>query len=252
MAKLAGKVALVTGAADGLGAAISECFAAEGAVVVVSDIHLENAQAVANRMGNGAVAMHLDVCAEDAWQSVMNQITDRFGHLDILVNNAGGAGAGNIEDTDIDFYRNCMRLNIDSTFIGCQLAVNLMKGRGGNIINISSVHGIKAAPHAAAYTAAKGAVRMLTKSIAVHCGQFGLNVRCNSIHPGYIGTTQMLKWVNEQADPAAMLGQLESMHPIGRLGEPEDVAKAALFLASDDAKFVTGAELVVDGGFSCA
>jgi len=125
-----------------------------------------------------------------------------------------------------------------------------MKGRGGSIINISSIHGIKAAAHAVAYTAAKGGVRLLTKSVALHCAQNGYKVRCNSVHPGYILTTQMNKWVDEQEDSAALMAELVSKHPIGFLGAPEDIAKGILYLASDDSRFVTGSELVIDGGFS--
>lgn len=251
MRKLENRVALVTGAADGIGAATAEILASEGAAVVVTDINLEGARAVADRLGNNAVALTLDVCEESAWQSVMNTIKEKFGRLDILVNNAGGAGAGTIEDTTVAKFREVMRLNSDSVFIGSQLAVAIMKKTGGgSIINVSSIHGIRAAAHATAYTAAKGAVRLLTKSIALHCAENGYNIRCNSVHPGYILTTQMEKWVNEQEDPPAMMAELVSKHPIGFLGNAGDIAKGILYLASEDSRFMTGSELVLDGGFS--
>ncbi|MFA5628492.1 MAG: glucose 1-dehydrogenase [Thiohalomonadaceae bacterium] len=250
MSKLAGKVALVTGAADGIGAAAAETLAREGAAVVITDINLEGAQALADKIGGSAVALRHDVCDEQAWRKVMEEVKSRFGHLDILVNNAGGSGSGTVEDTTPGKFSDVIRLNLESVYIGCQLAVELMKGRGGSIINISSIHGIKAAAHAVAYTAAKGGVRLLTKSVALHCAQNGYKVRCNSVHPGYILTTQMNKWVDEQEDSAALMAELVSKHPIGFLGAPEDIAKGILYLASDDSRFVTGSELVIDGGFS--
>ena len=250
MSKLQGKVALVTGGADGIGEAACRALAAEGATVVVSDINLAGAEKVAGEIGNGAWACELNVCDEAAWQAALDDIIGRSGQLDILVNNAGGSGAGNVEEISFDDFRNAMRLNLDSVFIGSKLAIELMKGRGGNIINVSSIHGIRAAAHAASYTAAKGAVRLLTKSIALHCAQHGYGIRSNSIHPGYILTTQMKDWAASQDDPDAMMADLVAQHPIGFLGDPDDIGAGIVFLASDDSRFMTGSELVMDGGFS--
>ncbi|NHN39867.1 SDR family oxidoreductase [Pseudomaricurvus alcaniphilus] len=249
MNKLDKKVVMITGAADGIGAAAGRALALAGATIVATDINLDGAKALAASLGNNAIAMSLDVCDENAWQSVINKVMQDFGKLDILVNNAGGAGAGTIEDISIADYRNAMRLNADSVFIGSKLAIEVMKGTGGNIINVASIHGIRAAAHAASYTAAKGAVRLLTKSVALHCAQHGYNIRCNSIHPGYVLTTQMLDWLDKQEDPAAAREQLVALHPIGYLAEPEDIANGILFLASEDSRFMTGSELVMDGGF---
>jgi 3(or 17)beta-hydroxysteroid dehydrogenase len=132
--------------------------------------------------------------------------------------------------------------------LGCKHAIDLMKG-GGSIINISSIHGIQAAPHEAAYSATKGAVKLLTKSVAMHCADKGYNIRCNSVHPGYIMTTMMEKWLEASDDRAALEGGLIAKHPIGFLGSPEDIAHGALYLASDEARFVTGSEMVIDGGY---
>ena len=251
MSKLNNKIVLVTGAADGIGAAAANVLAAAGATVIVTDINLEGAQNVAQSIGSNAVAMALNVCDENAWQIVLDDIVTKYGKLDVLVNNAGGAGAGNIEEISIDDYRNSMTLNIDSVFIGSKLAIEKMKlSGGGNIINVSSIHGIRAAAHAASYSAAKGAVRLLTKSIALHCAQNTYNIRCNSIHPGYILTTQMVDWVNKAEDPDAVMADLVSKHPIGFLGQPEDIGNGILFLAADDSRFMTGQELVMDGGFT--
>ncbi len=249
MPKLQGKVALVTGGADGIGEAACRALAAEGATVVVSDINLAGAEKVAGDIRNGAWACELNVCEEAAWQAALDEIIGRSGQLDILVNNAGGNGAGNVEEISFDDFRNAMRLNLDSVFIGSKLAIELMKARGGNIINVSSIHGIRAAAHAASYTAAKGAVRLLTKSIALHCAQHGYGIRSNSIHPGYILTTQMKDWVAGQEDPDEMMAGLVAQHPIGFLGDPADIGAGIVFLASDDSRFMTGSELVMDGGF---
>jgi NAD(P)-dependent dehydrogenase (short-subunit alcohol dehydrogenase family) len=249
---LTNKIALVTGAADGIGAACARELGALGATVVLTDINAAGAAAVAESIGANAMAIAHDVCDPAAWQAVMDTIGTRYGKLDILVNNAGGAGGGTIESTELDFYHNCMTLNVDSVFIGCKLAIELMRQQpqgGGSIINIASIHGLRGAPHAAAYTAAKGAVTMLTKSVARHCAMQGYNIRCNSVHPGYILTTQLQSWIDSNENPAAVMQELVSKHPIGFLGAPTDIAKGVAYLASDDARFVTGSELVIDGGF---
>jgi len=250
MLKLQNKVALITGAADGIGAAVAELFATEGATVVVTDIDLDGAQALAERLGGNATALHLDVCQEQEWRSVMDDVLKRFGRLDVLVNNAGGSGSGTIESTSFEDFQHIMRLNSDSVFIGCKLAVEAMKEKGGSIINVSSIHGIKAASYATGYSAAKGAVRLLTKAVALHCGENGYRVRCNSVHPGYILTTQMKNWVARQENSSEVMKGLIGKHPIGFLGEPMDVANGILYLASEDSRFVTASELVIDGGFS--
>lgn len=249
MSKLNGKVALVTGGADGIGAASAKALGEAGAFVFVTDINTEKAQQVADDIGVNAKALTLNVCEEENWKSVFSEIEKQFGELHILVNNAGGSGAGTIEDTSFDAYRNCMKLNVDSIFIGTQLALPLMKGKDASVINVSSIHGLRAAPHAAPYTAAKGAVTMLTKSVARYCADNGLKIRCNSLHPGYINTPQMLAWLDSQEDTEAATEALVSQHPIGFLGEPEDIASGVVFLASDDSRFMTGSELVMDGGF---
>ncbi len=250
MAKLDNRVALVTGGADGIGAATCRTLINEGATVIVADIDLARAEQLAGSLGAKAHAELLDVRDEEAWGAVLGRLVAAHGGLDILVNNAGGRGAGSIEDISVDEFRESIRLNLDSVFIGCKLAMGSMKERGGSIVNVASIHGIRAAAHAASYTAGKGGVRMLTKAIALHCAQHGYNIRCNSIHPGYILTTQMQEWVDHHTDPQAMMAELVKMHPIGFLGEPEDVANGILFLASDDSRFVTGTEMVMDGGFA--
>ncbi len=250
MGKLAGKVAVITAAADGIGAATAETLAGEGATVVITDINGPGARAVAQRIGGQALALDHDAGSEQDWHTVINTVKERFGRLDVLVNNAGGTGAGTIENIKPQEFRDAMRLNLESTFIGCQLAVEIMKGAGGSIINVSSVLGIRASWHATAYGPAKAAVRMLTKCVALHCAENRYNIRCNSVHPGYILTRQTKKWFDEQPNGAELLADVVRKHPIGFLGDPADIAKGILYLASDDARFVTGTELVIDGGFT--
>ncbi|MFA7555791.1 MAG: SDR family oxidoreductase [Spongiibacteraceae bacterium] len=249
MNKLENKIILVTGAADGIGAATCRAMAAEGAVIIATDINLEGAQALADSLGNDAIALALDVCDEKAWAIAIKTTLETFGRLDILVNNAGGSGAGSIEDISVNEYKKAMSLNVDSVFIGSKLAIETMKSTGGNIINVSSIHGLRAAAHAASYSAAKGAVRLLTKSIALHCAQHSYQIRCNSIHPGYVLTTQLAAWIDSTDDPKATLDDLLAKHPIGFLAKPEDIAMGIVFLASNDSRFMTGSELVMDGGF---
>ncbi len=247
--RLLDKVALITAAADGIGRATATRFVEEGAQVVVTDINEEGVMEVARDLG--AIGLRQDAGEEADWEGVMAATRERFGKLDVLVNNAGiGGSPGDIERQSVDDYHNVLRVNVDSTFIGSKLAIRLMKAQGGGaIVNVSSVHGIKAAPYEAAYSAAKGAIRLLTKSIAAHCAHAGYGIRCNSIHPGYVLTTQMVKWINDQPDAEQLLAQLTSDHPIGFLGEPADIANGVLFLASDESRYMTGAELVMDGGY---
>jgi NAD(P)-dependent dehydrogenase (short-subunit alcohol dehydrogenase family) len=250
MGKLAGRVAVITAAADGIGAVTAETLAGEGATVVITDINVPGARALAAKIGGQALALEHDAGDEQAWRSVMNTVKERFGRLDVLVNNAGGSGAGTIESIKPQELRDALRLNLESTFIGCQLAIEMMKNKGGSIVNVSSVLGVRASPNAAAYSAAKGGVRLLTKSVALHCAENRYNVRCNSVHPGYILTTQTKKWFDEQPNGAELLADVVRKHPIGFLGDSADIAKGILYLASDDARFVTGIELMIDGGFT--
>ena len=249
MDRMKDKVVLITAAADGIGLAVARRLASEGAKIVVSDINADGVSALAQE--EGWLGLHHDASSESDWQEVMRRIKDHHGGLDVLVNNAGiGKAPGDIENQSLEAYKNVMSVSLDSVFIGCKLAIELMKQQGGAIINMSSIHGIKAAPHEAAYTAAKGGVRLLTKSVAAHCAHSGYGIRVNSIHPGYILTSFLKKWIEETDDSEALRDSLIAQHPIGFLGEPEDIANAVLFLSCDESRFMTGSELVVDGGFS--
>ena len=237
----------------GLGRATALMLAAEGASIVATDVRSqagEETAALIATQGGEAVFYRHDVADADAWQAVLAKADERFGRLDILVNNAGIAIARNIEDTTIDEWRRTMAINADGVFFGCKYSIPLLrKSKGGSIINLSSIDGIIGEAELAAYCASKGAVRTLTKAVAAHCAGQRYGIRCNSIHPGYIWTPQTENYLRD-------LGKLEqerekalSRHPIGFLGEPNDIAYMVLYLASDESKFVTGAEMVVDGGY---
>ena len=249
MDRVKGKIALVTGGADGIGAATARLLAAEGATVVVTDINEAGAKALGAELGGMGIAH--DAGSEADWHAAIAAVKDRYGRLDVLVNNAGiGAGIGDIEHQTLEDYHKVMRVTCDSVFIGSKCAIELMKGRGGAIVNVSSIHGIKAAAHEAAYSAAKGAVRLLTKSVALHCARNGYRIRSNSVHPGYILTTQMIAWMERADNSADVRAALLTQHPIGFLGQPEDIANGILYLASEESRFMTGSELVIDGGYT--
>lgn len=249
--RLENKVALVTGGGSGLGEAISLRFAEEGATVIVSDIDLGSAQKVAStavQAGGSAEAHLLDVTDEARWEELVAQIVAERGHLDVLVNNAGIAITGNAEDTTLADWQLTQSVNLDSVFLGTRTAIRVMRDRGGSIINISSIEGIVGEPNAAAYNASKGGVRIFTKSAALHCAASGYGIRVNSIHPGFI-QTPMLENAAAAMD-ASFMDQVLAAIPLGAPGAPLDIANGALFLASDESRYMTGAELVIDGGFT--
>ncbi len=254
--RLQNKIAYVTGAASGLGAATAIRFAKEGATVICSDIDDERAKEVLGFIsqdgGEGHYINH-DVASPDRWKDVEAEIMDRFGGLDIMVNNAGVGALKNIEDISFDNWRKVMAINLDSVFLGAQMAIRLMKPRGGgSIINVSSIFGIVSEAKAPAYSATKGAVRLLTKSVALHCAEQGYKIRCNSIHPGFIdtriGESEMMELEPEQAD--ALFTRVAANIPMGHNGAPEDIASGMVYLASDESAYVTATELVIDGGFA--
>ncbi|MBN8849300.1 MULTISPECIES: SDR family oxidoreductase [unclassified Sphingomonas] len=234
--RLEGKVAIVTGAAMGLGAAIATLFAEEGASVLLTDVAEEAGQAAARLARPGLFLRH-DVSSPEDWEAVGRAAVERFGRIDILVNNAAILIPGSIEDADVADWRRVQAVNADGVFLGCRMAVRAMKqSGGGSIVNIASVGSHSGEAYAAAYCASKGAVRSLTKSVAVHCQNQGYGIRCNSIHPGTIDTP-MVRNLREG------LG-LPPESPVA--GDPRQFAYAALYLASDEALLVNGAELLVD------
>lgn len=238
---LEGRTALVTGGARGIGSAYVRALHDAGARVVVADILDAEGAALAEELGERTLFVHLDVTDEDEWAGVVAASVDAFGTVDILVNNAGIANAAPIEHLSTAKWDAVIAVNLTGTFFGCRAVVPVMKaqfaahGRGGSIINISSVEGMRGSKGLHGYTAAKFGVRGLTQSLAVELGEFG--IRVNSVHPGFIRTT-----MTDRIDPAHL------DIPLGRPGQPEDLAGTIVFLASDASAFTSGAEFVVDGG----
>jgi 3(or 17)beta-hydroxysteroid dehydrogenase len=254
MNRMRGKSAVVTGAALGIGRACALKLADEGAAVAATDVDVENGSIVVEeirRRGGDAIFIEHDVADEARWDQVMRTVVERYKKLDVLVNNAGVALARDVEHTTLEEWRRLMSINLDGVFLGTKHAVQTMKAnRSGSIVNLSSIEGLVGDPNLAAYNASKGGVRLLTKSAALYCAKAGYNIRVNSVHPGYIWTPMVENYLKSQGDVAQGRKLLDSLHPIGHVGEPDDVAYGVLYLASDEAKFVTGTELVIDGGYT--
>jgi NAD(P)-dependent dehydrogenase (short-subunit alcohol dehydrogenase family) len=255
MDRVKDKVALITGGAMGLGKAAAHRLAQEGAKVVITDVHDAEGQAVAAAIiaaGGEAKYFHHDVALEADWVRVMDEAMTAFGRLDVVVNNAGVGTTGTIENTSFADYRKLMSINLDGVFLGTQYGIAALKKSKsrGSIINLSSIEGLIGDPNLAAYNASKGGVRLLTKSAALHCAKTGTGIRVNSIHPGYILTPMVEGIVAHSPDAKAAQAALVALHPIGHLGEPNDIAWGIVYLASDEAKFITGSELVIDGGYT--
>ena len=246
--RLKNKVALITGGAQGLGKEMAKSMIKEGARVIFSDINEDVLQKTAEEISCDHLV--LDVTNKDQWQQVITKIKDDIGSLNILVNNAGMGGVGDVESTDIELWDLVHKVNLDSVFLGCKFAIPLMRDSGnGSIINISSMSGIVASHNTSAYNSSKAAVRHLSKSIALHCAKSTNLVRCNSLHPVFTRTAMVQSMID--AAPERNIEQkLIKQIPIRRLAEPIDIANAAVFLASDEASFITGTELIVDGGLS--
>jgi 3(or 17)beta-hydroxysteroid dehydrogenase len=252
------KVALVSGGASGIGFATTQLLLHEGAKVVITDLAGEaSGRAVAALETDApprSLSFHpLDVVREDDWISVTDRIVDDFGKLDILVNSAGVAFLKDIEATTLAEWRGLMAVNLDGVFLGCKHAVRVMKDRGGgSIVNLSSIAGIVGYGGLAAYSASKGGVRLLTKSVALHCARKGYHIRCNSVHPSFVETPMLEAMIASARDPQKMQASCTAAAPLGRLAQPIEVAQTILFLASDESSFTTGAELVIDGGLTAA
>ena len=253
MGRVDGKVALVTGGASGIGLATANLLLDEGARVVVTDRDASLSPSAAAASAHWASFHVLDVTCEQEWISVTDAIVAEFGRIDILVNNAGVALLKDIEATTFDEWRSIMAVNLDGTFLGCKHAVRVMKDRGGgSIVNISSVTGLIGNGNLAAYGASKGGVRLLTKTVALHCARKGYNIRWNSVHPSFVETPMLRSMITKARDPKKMETNCTIAAPLGRLAQPIEVARSILFLASDESFFTTGAELVVDGGLTAA
>ena len=249
MGRLEGKTALVTGAASGIGLQTSIRLAEEGARVMMTDINLEEGRQQAEKLGANATFLKLDITEEEEWISVLDETVKRFDCLDILVNSAGMVLIADVEQITLEDWRKVHAVNLDGTFLGCKHGVRVMKEFGaGSIINLSSVSGMIGGFNLAAYNSSKGAVRMLTKSVALHCARAGYGIRCNSIHPTFIETPMLESMILDSHDPEKARQTLVRQVPLRRIGKPDDVANMIVYLASDESTFVTGTEMVIDGG----
>lgn len=254
MRRVENKVALITGAAQGIGAATAKLLAQEGATVILTDINAEGvrqqAATIREHCPAETLALDHDVTSEDAWKNTIATIKDQFKRLDILVNNAGIGAIANVEEETYENWRNIHAVDLDSVFLGCKYGIGLMADSGGgSIINISSISGIIAGHNLAAYNSAKAAVGHLSKSVALHCAHERNNIRCNSVHPVFIDTP-ILDGLANASDRLTVIEKLARQVPLGRIGKPDDVAYAVLYLASDESQFVTGTEIRIDGGIS--
>jgi 3alpha(or 20beta)-hydroxysteroid dehydrogenase len=244
--RLEGKVAIITGASRGQGESEARLFVAEGARVVLADILDEEGEKVASELGDDAIYQHLDVTREDDWRSIVERATSHFGRLDVLVNNAGILRYGPIEHTSLEEYRHVIEVNQVGTFLGIKSAIPALRAAGGgSIVNISSVAGIEGVGGVVGYGSSKWAVRGMTKIAALELGHE--NIRVNSVHPGGV-ETPMVSGPRSDAPRDRDRTSVYLEQPIARIGQPDEIARMVLFLASDEASYCTGAEFVVDGG----
>lgn len=254
--RLAGKRALVTGAAQGIGAAVARAFVREGARVLMTDINadavMRAAAEIEEEAGRGTVvATRLDVTDEQQWIAAVGTARDVLGGLSVLVNNAGIVLTGGVEELSLADWHRGMAVNCDSVFLGCKHVLPLLReSQPASIVNLSSIAGLIAAHNFANYNASKAAVWLLSKSIALDCARKGFDIRCNSVHPTFIRTPILSDLVGEGKDEESVLAKLRRQVPLGRLGEASEVADAVVYLASDESRFVTASELKIDGGIS--
>ena len=246
MGRVESKVVLITGAASGVGKENALLLAREGAHVVLTDVNIDGVQAVAAEIGSAATALRHDIASEDDWKKALATVQEKFGRLDVLINNAAILAMGTIEDTSLEAWQKIQRINADGYFLGCKYGVLAMKERGGTIINMASLAALSGMGHFCAYSASKGSVTALTRSVAAHCKQRGYKVRCNSIHPDGI-LTPMVANLMAGVDPATA-AEVATGDPMARMCLPQDIANLVLFLASDESRFINGSELRIDNG----
>lgn len=266
MGRLKGKICLITGAAQGLGEAMANVLAREQATLILCDINLDRLHQTAQKIsaaGGDVVPLELNVTLEEEWQAAKKHIAKEYGRLDVLVNNAGVELVLPMEDISLDEWRSVQNVNVDGVFLGCKTMLDLLKkagaqtAAGASIINISSVAGIVAFANQLAYNTSKGAVRHMSKSMAIEFAEGRYNIRVNSLHPGFI-ETPMLKGVFVSWAAKGIMGNtpeeveeaVAATQPLGHFGQPEDIANGVLFLASDESCFITGSELVIDGAWT--
>ncbi|MEM9669117.1 MAG: glucose 1-dehydrogenase [Pseudomonadota bacterium] len=251
--QLAGKTAIITGGASGIGAATAKRFVEEGASVVLADIQAEKAEALSRDLGASAKWIGLDVTDPDDWAAAIDKALE-FGPVTTIVNSAGISVPGSIEEIDLATFKATISVNLEGVFLGCKIGVAAMRdGKGGSIINVASTLGVKSGALFPAYSASKGGVRLLTRSVALHCTEQKYDIRVNTILPGAIHTEMVDAYIaaGEQSGQTRdqVIDGFASVHPMKRLGRPEEPANAIVFLASDNSSFTTGADIPIDGGY---
>lgn len=254
------KVALITGASSGIGKATAHLLAEQGAIVIIADINEAQGKKVASEIsakGLTADFIKLDVTDETSWINTYEYISNQYHQLNILINNAGIAFGGSVTEVSLQDWRQLMAINLDGVFLGTKHAIPIMqKNGGGSIINVSSASGIVGSSTAAAYCASKGGVRLFTKSVALECAQLKNNIRVNSIHPGPVATPMFDKgptwndFVNQMGGLENAWKKIAESTLLGRVAEPQEIANVILFLASDLSSYMTGSEIIIDGGFT--
>lgn len=252
MGRISGKVAIVTGGARGLGLAATQALLAEGARVAITDRDAETGQKSAEALGADAMFVQHDVRDASQWETAFAQVAAKWGPLDILINNAGIGFLANVETISLEQWQRTLDVNLTGVFLGTKAAIAHMKGRGGSIVNLASIEGLIGEAELPAYNSAKGGVRLFTRSAAIHCARKGYGIRINSICPGF-AETQMVADALAALEPQAaqdFVTATLTRIPMGRFAKPSEIAAAILFLASPEASYVTGADLVVDGGFT--
>ena len=254
MGRVQDKVAIITGAASGLGFAAARMLLKEGAKVILTDVNREVLDSMPDRLNDFSQSQfqtsYHDVTQEDSWVELINKTENDQGKINILVNSAGISLGADVVSTDFDIWRKVHHVNLDSVFLGCKYAVPVMGKYGnGSIINISSISGIVAGWNTAAYNSSKAGVRHLSKSVALFCAKKGYDVRCNSIHPAFVNTP-ILDPIKQAFGEAEAVAKLSRQIPMNKIGDTDDVSFAILYLASEESKFMTGSEIVLDGGLS--
>jgi 3(or 17)beta-hydroxysteroid dehydrogenase len=250
---LSGKVALISGGASGIGAATARRFVADGAKVLIGDVQDEKGQALARSLGDSALYVHLDVTSESSWKDAF-AAAKRFDGLTTVVNSAGISVPATIEQETLEGFRRTLAINLEGTFLGCKYGVAALKDKkGAAIVNVASTLGARAGAIFTAYSASKGGVRMLTRTVALHCAEQGYDIRVNAILPGAIHTEMVEGYIAagiaQGATREAVIEGFAAVHPMKRLGKPHEPADAIAFLASDQSSYITGADLPVDGGY---
>lgn len=252
MNRVEGKVCLITGGARGLGLAAAEALLAEGAKVMITDLDGVEGEAVAKKLGAGAAFRVQNVTRRDQWDEVLDAVFARFGRLDVLVNNAGVAGIADIESISSEDWSRTIDVNLNGVYLGTQAAIARMKHSGGSIINIASIEGLIGEAGLPAYNASKGGVRLFSKSAAIHCARSGYGIRVNSVCPGFAETQMVSGALAALAPETARMFAEKTLAriPMGRFARPAEIAAAVLFLASDESSYMTGSDLIVDGGMT--